>query len=466
MTTLDRLPTLPAPPAVVLGLGQNGLATVRALGRKGVPVIGVDSRLEQPTARSRYCLAVGCDDVRTEEGLLPTLLAIGRALRHPGVLFPSGDLNLLVISENQEALAPYFRFALPSKDTIRLVLDKKAFYDWAAREGFRVPRTWTVGPDGPGALAREISYPAILKPYLRDARWRARHDVKLYQVSSPEDLMRRWTALARDHADLLLQECIPGGDSQLVFSLTYLDRCRQPVAMFTGRKLRQFPPRFGTSSLAESRWDPEVAAHSLAVLEALHYRGYGSVEFKRDPRDGRLYMIEVTARTWYPHGLATRCGVNLPYLAYCELLGLPADRPQRFVDGMRWIDEDRDPRSALQYHREGELGLREWLASYAGPRTYAIAARDDPGPLLHLAARTGRGALRALGHKTRFSSPAVPGLEAGPHGALLAEHGRRLEAALERLKTVEQRAQAALSRNHDLVQGVLTGRLALGDGLP
>jgi predicted ATP-grasp superfamily ATP-dependent carboligase len=250
-------------------------------------------------------------------------------------------------------------------------------------------------------VAFDLAYPAILKPSRRDARWRARHSVKLYEIGAPDELFRRWDALPRDHGPMLLQECIPGPDTQLVFSLTYLTRAGEPLAMFTGRKLRQFPPRFGTSSMAESRWDPEVAELSLTILSALGYVGYASVEFKRDPRDGQLRIIEVTGRTWYPHGLATRCGINLPWLAYRDCLDLPVERPLGFPSAVKWIDEDRDLRSALAYRRRGELTLAGWLASYRGRRTYARAAWDDPAPFLHTVRRWASAALQAVARRLR-----------------------------------------------------------------
>ena len=48
------------PTAVVLGLGQNGMATCRALGRVGIPVIGIDTDLDQPSARTRYATKFHC----------------------------------------------------------------------------------------------------------------------------------------------------------------------------------------------------------------------------------------------------------------------------------------------------------------------------------------------------------------------------------------------------------------------
>jgi predicted ATP-grasp superfamily ATP-dependent carboligase len=396
-TIPSGLARLRLPAAVVLGLGQNGLATVRALARRGVPVVAIDSAFELPPARTRYGVKLRCPDFRRGgEGLVRTLLELGDVLPHGGVLFPSGDLNLRTVSDHREVLARRFRFALPDRAAVDLVLNKRAFYETAGRLGFAVPETAALDAATLADVAGRLRYPAIVKPTLRDVSWRGSHQVKLYEVRSAAELCAAFERLRAVSPELIVQESIPGGDDQLFFSLTYLDDRQEPLAMFTGRKLRQYRPRFGTSSMAVSAWDPEVAATTLALLRAISYRGYASVEFKRDPRSGALKIIEVTGRTWYPHGLATRCGVNLPYLAYRHLVGLAVERPQRFVEGVKWIDEDRDPRAAAEYYRAGELGLGAWLGSYRGRRTYAIAAKDDPAPILFFGLRLARALLRRL----------------------------------------------------------------------
>jgi predicted ATP-grasp superfamily ATP-dependent carboligase len=393
----DPLAAIKEPAGVVLGLGQNGLATVRALGRRGVPVIGIDANVERPTAHSRYCRPVRSLDFRTGgRGLLDSLREIGEQLRERAVLFPSGDLNLRVVSEHRDELARYYRISLPDAATVDLILDKRRFYDFASENGFPIPATIRVDDTNVRDVAGSIRYPVILKPSLRDVAWRKEDGAKAYEVDTPDALVSTWARLAPLSDTILAQELIDGPDSQLSFSLTYLDDQSQPLAMFTGRKLRQYPPRFGTSSMAESRWDSEVASLSVKLLRALRYRGYASVEFKRDMRDGGLRIIEVTGRTWYPHGIATACGVNLPYLAYCHLLGRPLDAPGTFAEGVKWIDEDRDIRSALAEHRAGRLSVADWIGSYRGRRTYAIFAPDDPGPMLHLLARTARAAFRRV----------------------------------------------------------------------
>jgi predicted ATP-grasp superfamily ATP-dependent carboligase len=394
------------PAAVVLGLGQNGLATVRALGRAGITVLGVDENCTQPTAQSRYCERIVCPGFR-ESGttLLRGLEELGKRLPEPAVLFPSGDMSLLLVSEQRDRLARYFRFRLPDRETVRLVLDKAAFQRFGEEHGIPLPRTVTVHPDLD--VEREIPgllFPCIVKPVQPNTAWRQRfRDQKLFECADAATLVDTVNRLRAIHPDLLIQELVPGGEDRLEFSLTYIDGKGQPLGMFTGRKLRQFPPRFGTSCLAESRWSPEVAELTLKVLRALDYQGYGSVEFKRHPADGKLRVIEVTARTWFPHGLATACGVNLPLIAYRELTGSPVEPPTAFAEGVRWIHEERDVRVAWSAWRNGTLSLGDWWTSYRGRRTYALSALDDPAPMFALGrSLAGRG-LRGLAGGLRRS---------------------------------------------------------------
>jgi D-aspartate ligase len=155
------------PFAVVLGLGQNGMATTRALGRAGIPVIGIDGDLTQPSALTRYASKVRCPDFEGGgPALLDCLLQMGRRLDDKAVLFPSGDMNLTLISEHREALGDYYHVALPSKDVVRMFLDKKAFYQFAMDRGFPIPKSFfPAGPEAIGDIARQIAYPCLVKPY-------------------------------------------------------------------------------------------------------------------------------------------------------------------------------------------------------------------------------------------------------------------------------------------------------------
>lgn len=392
-------PELPA--AIVLGLGQNGLASVRSLARVGVPVIAIDRDRDAFTMRTRLCqklmLRNGMDSVE----LIDTLLELGPRLPSKAVLFPSNDGAVQNLSQHREALEPYYRFIFPSHETVTMALDKKRFYQFAQQHQLDIPESYYPA-DGTDCarIAKQIPYPALIKPYQPNPVWRQRFPgKKLFRADNAAALIKLYDELAQVQQDLIVQEIIPGTDDNLSFSLTYFDAHSRPLGMFTGRKLRQYPPHFGTSSMAESRLDSEIAQRTTDILSAMRYTGYGSIEFKWDPRKEIFKAIEVTVRTWFPHGISTACGLNLLQIAYCDLVGLAVPKDTGFADGVKWIHEDRDLRSALQMIRGGELSVGKWLRSYQGKRTYALAAADDPLPFIFFLIHMGTVPWRALARR-------------------------------------------------------------------
>jgi predicted ATP-grasp superfamily ATP-dependent carboligase len=375
-------------PAVVIGLGVNGLGTVRALGRRGVPAIVITNGSGDPPEHTRFAEKVALPAISDPAALIECLVEQGRKFAGKSILFPSGDLSLGYVSEHRSELEPYYHLPMPSHDVVDLILSKSRFYRFAQDHGLPIARTFF--PDSPEAadrIARDITYPCLIKPSIATPEWRAR-GLKILQCNDAAELGARFRMAWGIHRDLIVQEVTPGPDSSLFFSLTYLDRSGAPLAMFTGRKVRQYVPHFGISSLAESLWDPEIAGRTERTLAALNYSGYGSIEFKRHAVTGEYLMTEVTGRTWYPHALSERCGINLPWIAYSDLvLGTRAKVPESFPDHVKWIDEVGDFKSAMWYWRRGELSLADWRRSYAGKRYWALATWDDTGPILALGRR-------------------------------------------------------------------------------
>ena len=383
------LPRYDQPPAVVLGLGQNGLGTVRALGRVGIPVIGVDDDLTQPGAQTRYCHKVLAKDfTKGGPALVEQLVELGVELERQGqkgVILPSGDLNIQLVSEEREQLEPYFHLSLPSKEVLRLFLDKKSFYKLAIERGFPLPRTYfTDGEHDIEQIAREIECPCLIKPFQPNATWRQTFDTRLFLADSRDLLRKLYDLIYPVHQDLIIQEYMPGDDDQVCWGVTYLDANQKPLARWAGRKIRQYPRGFGTATLAESLDDPELAQMAIDILTAVGHRGYGVVEFKRDRRDGKRKITEATGgRTWFPHSIVTRSGINLPYIWYRDVLGLPIEPQGAYEVGIKWIHEERDLKTVqLYFLPEGRLTYWSWLQSYRGKRTYAYAAWDDPKPFL------------------------------------------------------------------------------------
>ncbi|MEO9177181.1 MAG: hypothetical protein ABI317_16830, partial [Gaiellales bacterium] len=130
------------------------------------------------------------------------------------------------------------------------------------------------------------------------------------------------------------------------------------------------------------------------------YRGIAQTEFRQDADDGELRLMEVNPRLWQWHGLARACGVDLPRIAYEDVLGRPPApvRSSRDDDGRRWVAGVAHLRAS---HAEG-ASLRHALAPLAG-RDVVEATFDLRDPLPTLISASGlvtapllRGARRVM----------------------------------------------------------------------
>ena len=113
----------------------------------------------------------------------------------------------------------------------------------------------------------------------------------------------------------------------------------------------------------------------------------------RDPRDGRYKLLEVNPRLWQWHSLAAACGVDLPWIAYRDLIGDPLPPARMHGDGKRWAIT---------------LMAGSGHAIERPPYVDAVFARDDPKPAL---VQIGRHAVRGVRTLTGATSVA----EITPH---------------------------------------------------
>jgi len=374
----------------VLGVSNGtGLGIVRDLGRLGIPVLAVDCRQDALGFASRYAHAVRCADPHYDEaGFVEDMLALGRRLPAGTVVLPAQDDFVASVSRHAAQLEPPFVLPVCRWDVMKRLDDKESQVRAAWEAGVPTPATAFVrGPADLESAVAAVRFPAVLKATAPLMLWR-RFGVKLLVVETADDLPECHERV-RECGPLMLQEVIPGGDDALMIAATYHDARSRPLAVFTGRKLRQHPRGFGNTRVAESRWSDEVAGMTLRLLECLRYRGVSDVEFKRDPRDGVLKFMEINARHGLWAGIATAAGVNLSEVAYRDAVGGSVTAPSQ-VDGVVWTDLIRDTRDSLGEWRSGQLSLSAWVRPLARARADAVIALDDPAPVLRVAARAVR----------------------------------------------------------------------------
>jgi D-aspartate ligase len=339
------------PPAAVVDVGWvNGLAAIRSLGRAGVHVLAVDHRPSALGFRSRYADRRISPDVRTDEAAFVEFFArLGKV-----VVFPTHDAELNALARHADELSLLAPF--PPWNLLERLQSKRVQLETAQAAGVDIPV-----PD-------PSTFPVIVKPD-RSVEFKQRYKRQAFRCETPTELE---DALAKtEEFGPIVQEFVPGGDDTLYTVGSYLARDGRALGVFSGRKLRQTPPGIGTCRVGEAVWVEEAVDAALRLLKAFGYSGLSQVEFKRDPRDGSFKLMEINPRLWQWHGLAIACGVDLPRIAYADLLGEPTPTVQMNGFGKRWAIS---------------LLPGESSAFQRPPYVDAVFALDDPKPaVVHLA---------------------------------------------------------------------------------
>ncbi len=401
--------------AVVIGIDSlPGIQTARILARRGLTVIGVTEDPDQAFTRTRSCQRM-VQAAKATPALVDTLLALAETLDDKAVLVPCEDSSVLVVSRHRARLAPAFHIALPPPEVVELLIDKVAFTEHALATGLPIPPTAILRSEADAVrAAATLPYPAVLKPPHRTDAWVAHTPAKAIQVDDAAALVAHARAALAHVPVLIAQKWVAGTDTDLYSCNSCYSATGELLVQFTAKKIRQWPPRTGISSLGEAAHVPEVARLSAQLFASLPYRGLAYLEAKRDVNDGQFYIIEPNiGRPTGRSAIAEAGGVELVCTMVCEAAGRPLPPARAQGDQpVKWIYLRHDLQSALYYWTQGELGLRQWARSLRGPKAFAIFDWRDPAPFVLDCLQPLRRALTREGRQSRnYGAP-----ELGPDG--------------------------------------------------
>jgi D-aspartate ligase len=355
----------------------NGLAAIRSLGRQGLRVLAVDNRPYALGLRSRYAEArLAPDPLDDEDGFIDALRTIAEETDDLLPVFPTHDEHLNAIARHADVLGERYRFPFPGWDVLEKIQSKRHQLETAESVGVPIPRTlYPTSADEARAAGEEVGFPLVVKPSA-NVGFRRSHKRQLFRCETPAELERAYE-LAAPH-EPMVQELIPSGPEEMYTLGSYLDRDGEALGLFSGHKLSQTRGYMGSARAGEAVWVEEVVEQGLALLRGLGFHGISQVELMRDPRDGRYKLLEVNPRLWQWHSLAAACGVDLPWIAYRDLVGDPLPPVRMHGDGKRWAIT---------------LMAGSGHAIERPPYVDAVFARDDPKPAL---VQIGRHAVRGV----------------------------------------------------------------------
>jgi D-aspartate ligase len=402
---MEQLAASPAPAVVCAGdTGINALATVRSLGRRGVPVCVVSLQSSpQIASSSRYCTEHR--SIAHANDLFPALRELGRERTARSVLFIDNDAMMKTLAPHAEALRGHFALVDPIAEAGRLT-DKAFQLRVASEAGIPVPRTWFPASwDDVERIGRQTDRTLIAKPSPERFQGAARADFKAVLATSAAGLARELRARIATPLDVLVQEYIDGDDAQIHVALCYRAKSTSACYLLSARKLRQDPPGAGVMAVGQAVDVPAVRHMTERLSDALGIAGVLSTEFKLDPHEGRFYFIEWNPRPAYFQSIGIQAQFDLPYLAYCDHAEPQriAGAPRSFGGTHYWINVQADLRALVKAPR-AVLRSGTWRP-YFGAKEWAVFAADDPGPwwkaMRELGGWLSSGTLRAAGRGLR-----------------------------------------------------------------
>jgi len=379
------------PPARVVITGADtitGLNTARALRDLHVQVTGIANDLAAPACRSRYWHEL---QAAGEADYPDVLLAIGRRYRdehgQKPVLLVTQDALVIEVTRRRAAFERYFRMLMPTQVVTDTLMDKTRFHTWAHEHDCRVPDSIIIGSYRELEQARDVlRFPFIFKPLVRTGEWDRTHPRDKFIMLEDGTGLDRLLEDGRlfEYAPrYLLQQWIPGDDSNVCFCLFLFDWNGIEVAALPGRKIFQWPVAGGSTAVCVDLVDAGLLALSRSIMTASGVVGLCSIEFKRHAETGDYYITEPTVgRNDLQSYIANVAGINLTrrYVEY--LLDLPG-LVQHSQQAACWVDE----LSLLRLLRSRKYGaiLAQLRAGLRGRRRgFAWSDLRDPAPGLHL----------------------------------------------------------------------------------
>ncbi len=373
--------------AVVLGTNYFiGLTIIRTLGYEGVKTIAVDY-LEEALygSKSKYLGAhyLAPSFREDPQGYIAKLIEIASKEDTKPLLFPSADPYAEFIDEHLDILKEHFLIPMKEKGLWTKVMKKEGLFHLAIEHGMPVPETIEApDPNLADRVEAELGYPCIVKPVDSPA-FVAKFRRKVLYCNNRDELLDAVGRAENEGLKVIVQRIIPGFDDHMYTFDFHVDQSGRISHWATCRKLRQFPINFGASVYTEQRYIPELAELGIPFIEKIGYRGFGEIEFKKDEKTGKFYMIEINTRTTTLNYLLYKAGINFPYVCYRDMTGDPLpDKAVKEDTGYVFQYLFEDILACRDYMRKGQLTAWEILKSLFRKKAPAIWSLDDPMPAL------------------------------------------------------------------------------------
>jgi D-aspartate ligase len=357
-------------PALICGDDFPAYGAVRALVPKNIPIYLVHHTKNSFVKRSRF-VRKSFHIIPENDNFIEELHNIANQIGGEAVIIAAGDNYLDSLSRNINSLPDGFRCTFHGWNIVSQIRRKNITYEKCSEIGVPFPRYYHVRSkdDLEEVLSSlDIPFPLILKTD-KSNELHSRYGNKVVIARNKQEVRQAYEYHDGFWNSLILSEYISGSEQQLVNLMAVGDTNGYPLEVFMNRKVRSSDRL--VACLMEPYYSEILLEMSLKLMKHTGYYGYFNSEFKLDPRDGSLKLMEVNGRVTVTSSHALLHGCNLPYSMYQCALGktiplkiMPNGRFERVL----WWRPISDFKGCFHSFIQGKLTIGQYFSSLRASR--------------------------------------------------------------------------------------------------
>lgn len=250
------------------------------------------------------------------------------------LVVPMNDFAATVLVKHKDELSAFSYISVNSPEIFYLAADKQQTMNICMKNGIPCPKT-AVFSDLSEFDDEGWSYPLVIKP-------RSGYGANGFNlVESRAELEKMFALTEKKFGASLVQEYIPQTSSQYQVEMV-MGRDGECKSFILMDKLRWYPLNGGSSTINVTVKDEKIKSDCIALLKAMGWVGYASLDLIRDPRDNVAKILEINPRINGTAKICFKCGIDLALQLLEEARGEAITEFFDYPDGiyLRYIHMD------------------------------------------------------------------------------------------------------------------------------
>ncbi|GAA6113279.1 carboxylate--amine ligase [Apilactobacillus apinorum] len=375
---------------ILLGSDFNAYGMARSLYEKyQTPVKAYAERSLAPTRFTKIIDLTLIDGFSEDPVWINSMLELKKEYAthsEPVILIGCGDGYAELISKHKNELEDVFVCPYVDYTLIKQLNSKENFYKLCEKFDLPYPKTKIISKDdfeSNDTIEQPFGYPVALKP-TNSVEWLDVHfegRKKAFIIESEDefnDIVKKVYTNGYT-SDLILQDYIPGDDSNMRTLNAYVDKNHKVKMMCLGHPLLEdpTPSNIGNYVAILPEYNEKLYSMVQSFLENINYVGYANFDMKYDTRDNTFKLFEINLRQGRSSFFVSLNGYNLAdwvvqdyaynSLENQDVVYANQDKTKRYLWlGLgkdvfkKYAKSNADKEFALELIRKGQYGTTFW----------------------------------------------------------------------------------------------------------